>query len=156
MIGNYHPLPNPSLNFKRETRAMNTFPMNDNWTVEYFEPNIDGFEMAPSIRDVPRLTEWHCERRFAEAGFYGWLQRRFELAPTEQCVRYLIQIENAPSDTKVYVNDHHLADCEGDVVRIDVTDVVSLGKNRLSLRVNCSTEIRSQFESVVLLKVPCT
>lgn len=132
---------------------METFPLNDDWTVEYFEPNIDGFEMAPSVQAVPRLPQWQCEARFAEAGFYAWLQRRFVLSPSEMCVRYVLQVEHAPSSTKVYVNDQHLLDLDDGTARIDITDYVSLGVNRLSLRVACPGNTR--FDAVLLLQIPC-
>ena len=134
---------------------MNTFPLNDHWTVEYFEPNIDGFEMAPSVQEIPRLPEWKCAGRFAESGFYAWLQRPFELVMTDYCVRYVVQVEHAPRTTKIYVNDRHLADCTEDMQRVDITDAVSLGKNRLSLRVDCVNDAQQQFESILLLQMFC-
>jgi hypothetical protein len=134
---------------------MNTIPLNNDWTVEYFEPNIDGFEMAPSPQHVERLSEWYCSERFADAGFYGYLQNQFELDVTEICVRYTLQIENAPPTTRIYINDHYLGNCDEDIVRIDVTDYVSLGKNRLSLRVDCTTDREGQFEAIYLIQTPC-
>ncbi|MEL6148259.1 MAG: hypothetical protein AAFR56_01440 [Chloroflexota bacterium] len=100
---------------------MTTIPLNNNWTVEYFEPNIDGFEMAPSIQTIERISEWNCSGRFADAGFYAYLQHRFDLEPTAMCVRYELQIENPPSATKVYVNDTHIADSTDRVLRLDIT-----------------------------------
>ena len=134
---------------------MNTVSLNNSWTVEYFEPNIDGFEMAPSTQDVERLSDWNCSERFADAGFYAYLQHRFELEPTEMCVRYELQIENAPSTTRVYINDNYLRDCTESVVRVDITDYVSLGKNRVSLRVDCVADRETQFEAIYLVQVPC-
>jgi hypothetical protein len=134
---------------------MNTFSLNSNWTVDYFEPNIDGFEMAPSAQPIAHLADWTCSARFAEAGFYAWLQRRFDLMPTDDCVRYLVQIENMPPSTKVYVNDQHIADADDTTLRLDVTDRVALGTNRLSLRVACAADAEHRFDSVLLLQVPC-
>ncbi len=135
---------------------MNTFSLNTDWTVEYFEPNIDGFEMAPSVQTIDHLSDWTCSARFAEAGFYAWLQRRFDLTPTEGCVRYLMQVETLPPSTKVYINDQFIADGDtADVLRIDVTDYVTLGTNRVSLRVDCAGDAAHRFDSVLLLQVPC-
>ncbi len=134
---------------------MDIIVLNDDWTVEYFEPNVDGFEMAPSVQPVPRLPLWTCAGRFAEAGFYAWLQRQFDLHETEECVHYVVQIERAPATTRVYMNDQHLADCDAPVIRVDVTDYVTLGKNRLSLRVDCAADGEAQFEAVTLLQLPC-
>ncbi len=135
---------------------MDTRLLNDDWTVEYFEPEVDGFEMAPSAQAVPRLTDWMCEARFVEAGFFAWLQRRFDLSATVQCVRYIVQVEGAPNGTRVFVNDKHLADADGNEtpLRIDITDYVSLGKNRLSMRLNCEPQ-NVRFEGVALLQIPC-
>ncbi len=134
---------------------MKTFPLNDDWTVEYFNPDVDGFEMAPSEQAVPRLPEWSCSGRFAQAGFYAWLQRKFEIEMVPYCVRYLIQIEQAPPSTKLYVNDQHLGDWDGETLRLDITDYVSLGTNRLSLRIDCGPDGDSRFDAVVLLQQRC-
>ncbi|MEM6528718.1 MAG: hypothetical protein AAF653_10515 [Chloroflexota bacterium] len=134
---------------------MTIIPLNNNWTVEYFEPNIDGFEMAPSVQEVERISEWNCSGRFADAGFYAYLQHRFDLEPAEMCVRYELQIENAPPTTKVYVNDNLIAESAGEILRLDITDYVSLDKNRLSLRVDCVADREHQFEAVYLVQIPC-
>lgn len=132
-----------------------TLPLNDNWTVEYFEPNIDGFEMAPSPEEIARLDAWRCGSRYATAGFYAYLRRTFTLeATTTHCVRYVLQLENAPTTTRVYVNDTYLGDAGGVSTRIDVTDYVSLGQNKLNLRVRCQ-DGGSRFDALYLLQVPC-
>lgn len=132
---------------------MKTFSLNDDWTVEYFEPDIDGFEMAPSPQPVPTLPAWRCSPRFAQAGFYAWLQRRFALQPTGYCVRYVIDIESAPPTTQVYVNDQRVA--SGEAPRADITDYVALGENRLNLRVDCAADGDCAIGAVRLLQIPC-
>ena len=71
------------------------------------------------------------------------------------CVRYLVQIEQAPPSTKLYVNDEHLGDWDGETLRLDITDYVSLGTNRLSLRIDCGPDGDSRFDAVVLLQQRC-
>lgn len=131
---------------------MSSFPLNDDWTVEYFHPDVDGFEMAPSVQPVPRLPDWTCEARFAEAGFYAWLQRRFELQATDFCVRYEVQIEGIPGESRVFVNDQFVLQTTKSTERVDITDFVSLGVNRLSLRLHCAP---ASFEAVVLIQAAC-
>lgn len=135
--------------------AVNTTPLNDDWTVEYFNPDVDGFEMAPSPQPVPRLPEWTCSGRFAQAGFFAWLQHRFQIEAVPYCVRYEVQVEHAPPNTRLYVNDQHIADCDDPTTRVDVTDYVSLGKNRLSLRVPCQPDADQRFDAVYLLQGAC-
>jgi len=135
---------------------MRTFPLTNGWSVEYFEPNIDGFEMAPSPEAISRLSEWRCSPRFATAGFYAYLRRTFEIEREDaRCVRYFVQVENAPGTTRVYVNDTHVADADGRSTRVDVTDFVWMGENKLNLRVDCWKDDGARFEAVNLLQVPC-
>jgi hypothetical protein len=133
---------------------MHTILLTHTWTVEYFEPNVDPFEMAPSPQPIARLQDWACDRRYAQAQFYGWLQHVFELTPTDGCVRYTLQIEGAPPQTRIYVNDLLIAESSQPIVRQDITDAVTLGKNRLNLRVMCASSAPT-FESAVLLQIPC-
>jgi hypothetical protein len=133
-----------------------TFSLNIGWTVEYFEPNIDGFEMAPSPEPIERLNTWTCSGRFATAGFYAYLRRAFEVEPiTTHCIRYIVQLENAPGTTRVYVNDTYLGNANGISTRLDVTDYVSLGQNKLNLRLDCWEDGNRRFDDVYLLQVPC-
>ncbi len=133
-----------------------TFPLNDNWTVEYFEPDVDGFEMAPSPEQIARLNDWRCSNRYANAGFYAYLRHYFDVeAITTHCVRYVLQLENAPATTRVYVNDTYLGDAGGVSTRIDVTDHISLEANKLNLRVDCWADGAARFDALYLLQVPC-
>lgn len=129
--------------------------LNEDWTVEYFDPDIDGFEMAPAAEAVARLGDWRCEARFAQAGFYAWLGRQFRLEGTDHCVRYLLQVEQAPPNTRLYINDVHVSDCTDPVVRVDITDQVTLGRNRINMRVGCIAGDMERFDAVYLLQVPC-
>ncbi|MEO0563610.1 MAG: hypothetical protein AAF125_15990 [Chloroflexota bacterium] len=134
---------------------MKTLPLNNNWSVEYFDPDVDGFEMAPAPEPIPRIEEWGCSGRFSTAGFYAYLRRSFEIDMTpNQCVRYVVQIEGAPSTTRFYVNDTYMGDVTGRAERFDITDYISLGTNKLNLRLSCSEESKG-FEAVVLLQIPC-
>jgi hypothetical protein len=134
---------------------MKTFPLNQNWTAEYFEPDIDGFEMAPAPEPIDHIQLWTCSPRFARAGFYAYLRRPFEISPSDQCVRYLLHIKHAPASVRIYINDQSLGEATGHLTKFDVTDFVSLGHNKLNLRLDCWQDPTSHFGDIVLLQVPC-
>lgn len=134
---------------------MQATSLNEGWSVEYFAPEIDPFEMAPSAEPILSLADWFCSPRFAQAGFFAWLQRRFTLEMTDYCVRYILMLEASPLSLRVYVNDQLLAEADGGQFELDITDFVSLGSNRLNLRFHCGSGAEMHIRQVWLVQKPC-
>lgn len=130
---------------------MLTLNLDSQWTCDYFETEPDLFELQDYQVSLPALRDWRFDGRFP-AGWAAWLERRFNLYPTDTCVHYELSIAAVPDGTELSVNGRQFGAISAPC-RIDITDFVTLDENRISFRVYSGATGR--FEAVRLTAVPC-
>ena len=130
---------------------MLTLNLDSQWSCDYFETEPDLFELQDFRVSLPALGDWRFDGRFP-IGWAAWLERRFNLYPTDTCVHYALSIAAAPDGAELSVNGRQFgavsAPCQ-----IDITDFVTLEENRIAFRVQSGAVGR--FEGVRLTAVPC-
>ena len=113
-----------------------TIPLETGWLVD----DHDG-EPTPTA-----LSAWRGDGREAR------LTRTFTLAPIDFCVSYLLLVDRVPAGTLAAVNGQSVGEI-GDKARVDVTDIVALGGNTLTFRVEPGAS--GAFSGVRLQAIPC-
>jgi hypothetical protein len=85
---------------------------------------------------VATLAEWPVDRLAYGKGVQ--LKRHFDLEPIgEVCLRFVLQLDQAPAGTRVYVNGWHVGTTQtGQALTADVTDAVTLEGNLLHLKLS--------------------
>lgn len=101
--------------------------------------------VMPVLADFPRESIGH-DRPLS-------LQRRFDLPPIgDVCLRYVLDVPQAPARTAIYINGWHAATTTGEAITVDVTDWVTLEDNRILLKVFSK---RGELHGLHLRAVPC-
>lgn len=126
-------------------------PLDTDWTCDYFEVDPDLYEFQDYTAALSHLGDWHFEQRYAE-GWAAWLERRFYLHPTSECVRYQLSIAAVPSGAQLSVNGRQLGSVSAPAT-FDVTDYVTLDENRIAFRVESGAQ--GAFGEVKLLAISC-
>jgi hypothetical protein len=126
-------------------------PLDTDWTCDYFEVDPDLYEFQDYTAALSRLGDWHFEQRYPE-GWAAWLERRFYLHPTRECVRYQLSIAAVPSGAQLSLNGRQLGSVSAPAT-FDVTDYVTLDENRIAFRVESGAQ--GAFGEVKLLAVSC-
>jgi hypothetical protein len=106
------------------------------------DERIDGFA-------VPSLLAFDLRR---VSGKTAWLEKSFDLPLQDLCINYVLEVEAAPFETRLYVNGRDFGVLLAPV-RVDVTDTVALEDNVIALRVVSGA--RSAFGSFRLIAIPC-
>jgi hypothetical protein len=86
--------------------------------------------------DLESINTWPVDRLGYGEGVQ--LKRRFDLEPIgEVCLRFVLQLDQAPAGTQVYINGWHAGTTEaGKALISDVTDYVTLEANLVHLKLN--------------------
>jgi hypothetical protein len=85
-----------------------------------------------------------------------WLQQRFDLMPTDVCVRYFLRCVGYSYSMTVYLRGQEIAQSDKVGLNVDVTDYVSLDDNVLvfAIRLNKQT-IATQQVDIYLQPILC-
>jgi hypothetical protein len=126
-------------------------PLETGWQCEYFEVEPNLYEFSDGALKVPYLSDWRCERRFAE-GWAAWLQRKFTLEAVDFCVTYWLVVDHAPADARFYLNGKLIGEYRAPF-KVDVTDFVFLEENTIAIRLTCPEQ--GEISGVRLQGTPC-
>lgn len=141
-----------TLNFLLLTRSpMLILTLDTDWTCDYFEVDPDLYEFQDYAAALPRLGDWRFDRRYPD-GWAVWLERRFTLHPTSECVRYELSITAAPSGAQLSMNGKAYGSVSAPTT-YDVTDDVTLDENRIAFRVESGAE--GGFGEIRLRAIAC-
>jgi hypothetical protein len=115
----------------------------------------DGGSVAESHHHFPRLSDWRYE---GETSNHMDLQRQFYLEPTDDCVRYVLHIDDVPGKVDVLINESpgQVGSLAAGALQLDITDFVMLETNTIVLRVHLATlRLEGAFGAIYLRQVPC-
>ena len=99
------------------------------------------------------LSEWES---LASRNSEVWLTRDFDLAPLDECARYLLHIDALPGAISVVMGDKPVGNAHSAPLVFDVTEYVALEVNTLWLRLSLATiEAGSALGPVWLEAVAC-
>lgn len=118
---------------------INTISLDAHWRCNPLNSDTASF-------NVPFLSAFALDRKAAR------LEKRFDLPMTDECVGYWLEIGAAPSGTVLLINGRDFGAVQTPL-RLDVTDVVALEDNTITLRVVSDTV--GGFGAVRLAAVPC-
>ena len=138
---------------------MSTLPalsLDSDWVCEYFQMDSGSRDAADEIV-VPSLVEWVFDKRRVE-NWAAWLRHGFDLDATDFCVSYMLVIDSAPEDMRIYINGEKVGVYQppepgAPPFEIDLTYYVALEYNEIAFRVEWNAAGR--FEGVRLQPVPC-
>jgi hypothetical protein len=130
---------------------MLTLHLDTLWSCDYIEVEPDLYEFQDYATQVPSLPDWRFSGRYPE-GWAAWLERRFDLQPTDMCVRYTLRIEATPDGAALSVNGRQFGVIDAPC-SVDVTDYVTLDENRIAFRVLSGAN--GAFGALRLTAVPC-
>jgi hypothetical protein len=134
-----------------------TIPLDTDWFCTYFHHELLD-EMADGHDFIHLLSEWTPRKGTLDANISIWLNRTFNLEPTDYCVRYYLHIDATPGEISLAFSNtkDYLVEKQTGPMVIDVTDYVTLEGNNLSLRLDPSTaRLDGKFSGVRLEAVPC-
>jgi hypothetical protein len=133
----------PVIDLNRDWRFLSADDIDPAYGVSALDESAWG--VLPALADFPR-----------EAIGYDRplnLQRRFDLEPIgEVCLRYVLEVANAPARTAISINGWRVATSSGDPLTVDVTDQVTLEDNLILLQVFSK---RGALDGVRVFAVPC-
>ena len=86
-----------------------------------------------------------------------WLRKRFDLNPSEACVRYFLRCDDSTIPMVVYLRGRKVAETGNDShIDIDVTDELSLDDNVLVLKLQpAKWDLDSQTQELYLQPIFC-
>ncbi|MBC7872271.1 MAG: hypothetical protein H7Y09_15610 [Chitinophagaceae bacterium] len=122
-----------------------------NTKADYSAADLDASPWIP----LPYLSDWTMSSSVQSGA--DWFRREFNLEPTEGCINYLLQIDNAPESTVIYVNGKLVGTIEAHKsFADDVTDAVALGTNIISMKLTAQTNTGGgAFGQIRLQVFPC-
>jgi hypothetical protein len=123
-------------------------PLETDWQIHV--TGEDGNSVKPPTIN---LSEWEP---LASENSVIWLKRDFDLAPLDDCARYLLHIDALPGVISVVLGAKAVGDGQSAPLVFDVTEYVALEVNTLWLRLSLATsEVGSVLGPVWLEAVPC-
>ena len=136
-------------------KTLPTISLTHDWAYrQTADTDVDYRAAEPDVDTWERLTSL-TEMELALSGDKTvWLRKDFWLHPLDVCVRYHLTIELPSLPLDVYVNGHVAGSCAASS-EVDVTDYVTLDRNRLALKVVTVGSGSLLLKRIVLRAVPC-